>query len=66
MIFRIITWEMRNVLNIVKEWNRLVEPSVGADGGAIDQGHVQLRNTLGQSFTNMKYELVLLVSGCAV
>ena len=57
---------MRNVLNIVKEWNSLMEPSVGADGAAVDQGHIQLRNTLGQSFTNMKYELVLLVSGCAV
>ena len=65
MMFR-ITWEIRNVSNIVKEWNRLMEPSVGADGGAIDQGHVQLRNKLGQSFSNMKYELVLLVSGCAV
>ena len=57
---------MRNVLNVVKEWNSLMEPSVGVDGATVDQGHVQLRTTLGQSFTNMKYELVLLVSGCAV
>ena len=39
MMFR-ITWEIRNVSNIVKEWNRLMEPSVGADGVATDQGHV--------------------------
>ena len=65
MMFR-ITWEIRNVSNIVKEWNRLTEKSVGAESVTTDQGHVQLRTTLGQSFTNMKYELVLLVSGCAV